>query len=243
MLGKLEAATERARVFSLYRAIGSSAGHSVRLLEKLSIKLRDFGYFDEAIEVLERGLTVNPNDWELLRELGFAFRKKGPDFFPQAQSYMERALEINDADAELHGMVGGLFKRRDDYDLALAHYRRAYELEPENLYAIVTVAGMSGAMGCADDAEVFYKKLRTISERIIAQGSADHWTYFGFGQAAAALGDEKAAMEAYRIALEQKPPIEHVRSEVEQLEFLQEHNFAAETTARVLPMLCEYMKE
>lgn len=243
LLGNLEAAKERARVFSLYRAIWSSAGHSVRLLETLAKKLRDFGYFDEAIEVLERGLALKPNDWELLRELGFAFRKKGTDFFPQAQYYMERALEVNDADAELHGMVGGLFRRRNDLDSAFAHYRRGYELEPESLYAIVTVAGMSGAMGRADDAEVFYKKLRTISEQIIVQGSADHWTYFGFGQAAAALGDEKAAMEAYRTALEQKPPIEHVRSEVEQLEFLQEHNFAAEIIARGLPMLREYLKQ
>lgn len=242
-LEKLNEARDRGRIFSLYRAIVSSNDCSVRLLEKLALKLRDFGYFDEEIEVLERGLTLNPNDWALLRELGFAFRKKGLDFFPQAQSYMERALEINDADAELHGMVGGLFKRRNDYDSALAHYRRGYELEPESLYAIVTVAGMLRVKGLTSDAEVFYKKLQTISERIISQGSADHWTYFGFGHAAVAFGDEKTAMEAYRIALEKKPPIEHVRSEVEQLEFLQEHNFAAETIARVLPMLREYLKQ
>lgn len=241
-LGKLQEAHDRGRVFSLYRAISTYEVTSVRLLEKLAIKLRDFSYFDEAIQVLERTIELNPNDWELLRELGFTFRKKGPAFYPMAESYMGRALEINDADAELHGMLGGLFKRRCDYRRALQHYRRAYELEPDNLYSLVTLAGMSGALGLVSEARNLYQKLQATSQQLIIQGGADHWTYFCLGEAAAALNDQNGAIAAYRSAIERNPPVEHVRSEAEQLEFLQERNFAADNMRNVIPILRDYIE-
>jgi tetratricopeptide (TPR) repeat protein len=209
------------------------------LLERLAIRLRQFGYFDEALSTLHRVLELGPKDPEILREVGFVYRKKGPAFYSQAESYMEQALKLNDADAELHGMLGGLLRRRGAYEQALAHYKVAHQLEPENIYPLVTLGGMCGALGMPKEASEWYQKLETACKQLISQGAADHWTYLCLGEAAVARGDLEAAIAAYQKAVSQNPPVEDVRSAAEQLEFLQERNFAVETARSVLPILQE----
>jgi hypothetical protein len=59
--------------------------------------------------------------------------------------------------------------------------------------------------------------------------------------AAAVLGNNETSLTAYRNALKLNPPVEHARSELEQLEFLRERNFAAERLQNVLPILREYV--
>ena len=241
LLDKIHDATRAPEVLRLYRLISAREGQSVRLLEQLAIRLRDASYLDEAIQTLERALQTGPNDPELLRELGFTYRKKGPSCFSQAESYMERALHLNDQDSELHGMLGGLYRRRGEYERALAQYKRAHELQPNDLYPLVTVAAMCGALGKVGEAKDWYEKLETNCQTLISQQRADHWTYLCLGEAAVILGDEKTASAAYETALAGNPPVEHVRSEVEQLEFLMNKNIAAQIGRNVLPILYRYI--
>jgi hypothetical protein len=67
-------------------------------------------------------------------------------------------------------------------------------------------------------------------------------TYLCLGEAGVALGNQETANAAYLKAIEVNPPVEHVQSEVEQLEFLIDRNFAAESARNVLSMLREYLK-
>jgi tetratricopeptide (TPR) repeat protein len=241
LLQKLREATTAPRVLSLHQLISARDIKSVRLLEQLAISLRDASYFDEALQTLDRALKIDPNDSELLREVGFVYRKKGLPYYSQAAGYMERALQLNDHDSELHGMLGGLFRRRGEYERALAQYKRAHELQPDDLYPLVTVGAMCGALGKVGEAKEWYQKLQTTCEKFISQQRADHWTYLCLGEAAVALGNQEAANVAYRTAIDAKPPVEHVRSEAEQLEFLVERNFAAESARNVLPILQDYL--
>lgn len=241
LLDKIREATTAPRVFSLYQLISTRDIKSVRLLEQMAIRLRDASYFDEALQALDRALKIDPDDPELLREIGFVYRKKGPTFYSQAETYMERALQLNDQDSELHGMLGGLYRRTGDYTRALAQYKRAHELQPDDLYPLVTVGAMFGALGNIGEAQQWYQKLQTVCEKLIGQGRADHWTYLCLGEAAVALGNQEVANDAYREAIRGNPPVEHVRSEAEQLQFLIEKNFAAEIARSVLPILKEYL--
>lgn len=242
LLDKVRDATTAPRVLILYRLISAREIKSVRLLEQLAISLRDASCFDEAIHTLDRALKIDPNDPELLRELGFAYRKKGPAYYSQAEGYMERALQLNDYDSELHGMLGGLYRRRGEYEQALAQYKRAHELQPEELYPLVTIGAMCGALGKIGEAKEWYQKLQANCEMSISQQRADHWTYLCLGEAAVALGDPKAASAAYQTAIAAKPPVEHVRSEAEQLEFLMKKNFATENVRNALPILYDYLE-
>jgi tetratricopeptide (TPR) repeat protein len=213
----------------------------VYVSEQLAIRLRQFGYFDEALKSLQRALALNPKDPEILREIGFVYRKKGPDFYSEAASYMEQALQLNDADAELHGMLGGLLKRKGAYEQALAHYRAAHELEPKSLYALAALGGMCGALGMVKEAKEYYQKLQVACEHLIRQGAADYWTYLCLGEASVAHGDQDSAIAAYEKALGQHPPVEDVRSAAEQLEFLLKRNFIIETARNALSVLQEYL--
>jgi tetratricopeptide (TPR) repeat protein len=241
LLDKVRAATAAPRILSLHHLISTREVKSVRLLEQLAISLRDIGHFDEALLTLDRALKIAPDDSELLRAIGFVYRKKGPPFYSQAETYMERALALNDQDSELHGMLGGLFRRRGDYERALSQYKRAHELQPDDLYPLVTVGAMCGGLGRVGEAKEWYRKLQGICEKLISQKSADHWTYLCLGESAVALGNQNGASAAYRKALSYNPPVEHVRSEAELLEFLVERNFAADHALRVLPILREYL--
>lgn len=241
LLHKLRDATTASRVLGLHQLISNRDIKSVQLLEELAISLRNVSCFDEALQTFDRALKIAPNDPELLREIGFVYRKKGPSFYSKAESYMERALQLNDQDSELHGMLGGLFRRRGEYERALSQYKRAHELQPDDIYPLVTVGAMCGALGKVAEARQWYQKLQTTCEKFISEKRADHWAYLCLGQAAVAFGDQEAAKAAYRMALSGKPPVEHVRSEAEQLEFLVEKDFAAESARIVLPILQEYL--
>ncbi|UGY26661.1 tetratricopeptide repeat protein [Bradyrhizobium septentrionale] len=241
LLDKVRAATAAARILNLYHLISSREIKSVRLLEQLAISLRDVSHLDEALLTLDRALKIAPDDPELLRAIGFVYRKKGPPFYSQAETYMERALLLNDQDSELHGMLGGLFRRTGNYERALTQYKRAHELQPDDLYPLVTVGAMCGALGRVGEAKEWYRKLQGICEKLVSQERADHWTYLCLGESGVALGNQDVANAAYRKALSCNPPVEHVRSEAEQLEFLVERDFAADQALRVLPILREYL--
>jgi tetratricopeptide (TPR) repeat protein len=241
LLDKVRAATTGPRVLSLYHLISVRDIKSVRLLEQLATNLRDASYFDEALQTLDRALKIDPDDPELLRGLGFVYRKKGPPYYAQAATYLERALKINDRDSELYGMLGGLFRRQGDYERALTQYKRAHELQPKDLYPLVTIGAMCGALGKIGEAKEWYLKLQTGCQKAITQERDDHWTYLCLGEAAVALGNPEAAIAAYGKALSSHPPVEHVRSEAEQLEFLADKNFAADIARTVLPILREYL--
>jgi tetratricopeptide (TPR) repeat protein len=214
-----------------------------RFLEQLAISLRDAGCFDEALKTLDQALKVVPSDPELLREIGFVYRKKGEPFYPQAETHLLQALQLNEQDSELHGMLGGLFRRRGDYERALIEYKRAHELQPDDLYPLVTVAAMCGALGKIEEAKGWYTKLQNFCDKTITQERADHWTYLCLGEAAIGLGDLEAAHVAYRKALDTNPPVEHVRSEVEMLEFIVGEKFAVDNAQSVLPILREYVSK
>lgn len=239
LLRKLQEAHSASRVFGLYRLAGTYATSSVDLLERLAIRLRQFGYFDQALEILHQALKLNPQDPEILRELGFVYRKKGPLHYSEAERYMREALKLNADDAELHGMLGGLLKRKEDYWQALAHYRRAHELEAENLYALVNMGGISAAVGNLSEALHWYKILRGRCNQLIGRGKTGYWTYLCLGEAAVALGDKDGALAAYREAIALALPVEDLRSATEQLEFLLKNHVEAETAGSVLRTLRE----
>lgn len=206
---------------------------STELLDAAAVQLRQFGRFDEAIEALERAVALDETDPDLWRELGFAFRKKGEPFFDRAEGCFTKALELNDADAELHGMVGGLLKRRGALRDALKHYRRAYELEPENLYPMVNLASMASATSDMSESQKWYALVQSTCEGLIMQHEADGWTYLCLGEASFATGDEEQAIEAYRKAIEFGAAPEDVKSAMEQLGFLADHGFRADSAARI----------
>lgn len=241
LVRKLQEANSPSRVLGLYRLLSGYQTTSIDLLEQMAISLRKHGYFDEALSVLRSAQSLKPSDPEVLREIGFVYRKKGPPFYPEAEKYMRQALTINDADPELHGMLGGLLKRREDYANAHTEYVRAHELDPRSLYPLVNLGCISAAMGDRAEARAWYERLRTECSNLIKNKSADYWTYLCLGEAAVALGDAPAATLAYEQARRMGVPTEDLRSAVEQLSFFVKWNFQAETAASLVQTMSGHL--
>lgn len=224
---KLEGTNNVGRVRSLAAQIVNNPDASLVLLEALSIRLRKYGLIDEAIAVLERALVTTPNDSELLRELGFCFRKKGPDYYAKAEASMRAALGRNDVDSELHGMYGGLLKRRRAFDDALKHYMRAHNLEPENLYPLVNLGAVCAALARFQDADTWYARVRSECDQRVERDEADYWTFLCRAEALVAADNGPGAAQALLEAVRLGAPIEDLKSETEQLEFFISIEFAA----------------
>ena len=120
---------------------------------------------------------------------------------------------------------------------ALMHYRRAHEIEADNLYPLANLGGISAALGNIDEALHWYKILRDHCNQLIGIRKTDYWTYLCLGEAAVALGDEDGALVAYRQAIGLAPPVEDLRSAAEQLEFFLRNNFRLEIAGAVLRAL------
>jgi Flp pilus assembly protein TadD len=234
---KVEAANSSGRLRTLAAQVTATEDSSVLLLESLAIKLRKFGMVDQAISVLERALTLSPNDAELLRELGFCFRKMGPNFYSKAEALMQTALGLNNEDAELHGMFGGLLKRRGAYRDALHHYSRAHELEPDNLYPLVNLGAIAAALGQESDALRWYGEVLIRCDQLETSGAEDYWTHLCRAEGLAAIGRGADAGQSLLAAVSAGAPVEDLRSETEQLVFFVDINFAASAARTALEIL------
>jgi Flp pilus assembly protein TadD len=178
----------------------------------------------------------HPNDAELLRELGFCFRKKGPAFYPQAETHMLAALKLNDADGELHGMYGGLLKRRRAYEEARSHYMRAYELDP-GLYPTVNLGAIAAALQDLEEAKKWYEMVESMCNQAILNNRADYWTYLCLAEALVAKDSGEKAGNALADALRAGAPPEDLASETEQLKFFESIGFFASAARDALSSL------
>ncbi len=235
---KIKDANGKARLSGLVREVRRKGISSLPVLEQLGTKLYKFELVDEAIEVLTHARDVDPEDFYVLRELGFAYRKKGTDYFDKAdrkkgvdcfdkaEHFFSEALRIDGSDSELHGMIGGMLKRQEKYEEALQHYRSSYSLAfdrphspNEVLYPLVNLGVMSAFFKRNEEAGEYYQEALKLCDAAIDQSQADHWTHFCRGESAVALGKRDVAFQAYKAALALNPPVGDVRSAAEQLEF------------------------
>ncbi len=219
LLRRINDASDSNQLITLYHFVLSQKTSSVEILEILAIRLRKVGRLKEALSALKLANKLYPNDPEILRELGFCCRKLGEEHYEEAKDYFLAALKINDADPELHGMIGGMLKRQGEYEKAIEHYLRAYSLVNDDLYSLVNLGAVSILLNRKGDAERYYGNVLELCDNKIAKGTADYWTHLCRGEAAVALGKKRFSIQAYKDAVNLKPPVEDVRSASEQLEF------------------------
>lgn len=163
------------------------------LLLRLGIALREFGDYDEAIDVLTP-LDLTPGDGSFLlwaQQLALAWRRRGerdleggrdPDLaWRHAQALLERAIELGD-DPESCGIAAGLLKRRalraldaHDRPLARAHlqaaaelYERGFLAQPSDFYtglnAVTSLRLLAQHLGGSPDLLVRARRLAPVAE-------------------------------------------------------------------------------
>ena len=234
---KLQNETSRAGVLRLTHPILKLKNPSVALLENLGIKLRKVGEFDLALEALEKAMNLDPSDTEVIREIGFCYRKKGPAFYDEAESFLKEAIEKNPYDFDALGMLGGLAKRRGDYSEALSHYSAAHDIEPSELYPLVTLGAIHALLGNNNKSHDYYMNCLSKAEGELENDSTNYWAHMCKGEAITVQGNSKGAIESYKLAIDAKVPKEDLVSAMEQLQLLAAAGIATATCNEVIEII------
>lgn len=220
LISKLEKAVSRSGVLRLSHEILKLEQPSTSLLENLAVKLRKFDEVDLALKALEKAIIASPNDSEILRELGFCYRIKGIKYYDKAERFLNQAIELNPNDFEAFGILGGLAKRRRDFPAALSFYQCAHELEPEELYPLVTLGCIHAVMGNSHQSLELYSCCLAVADQEIKKNKSNYWAHLCKGEVIAVNGDVIKAIESYEQAIHFNAPSTDFKSAMEQLEFL-----------------------
>ncbi|NWG05015.1 MAG: tetratricopeptide repeat protein [Syntrophaceae bacterium] len=107
---------------------------SLAFLKEKALILNRMKRFDEALETLERAKEVSPEDPFVQKEI---FRLRGhkrpePQVIKELQTII--GMESKKDDAQLHGLLAQRLKGAGMVKEAAVEYKRASDIEPDNLY-------------------------------------------------------------------------------------------------------------
>ena len=109
----------------LVQALPTETNIRIELAEELFFS---FQKFEEAIEVLQAGLMIDPLAADLHREMGTIFYNKNQ--IGRARTALSRALELAPDNPNSYGHIAELERRVDNMPAALDWMRQAVEIDP-----------------------------------------------------------------------------------------------------------------
>ncbi len=174
------------------------------------------GDYDAAIDAFEVSLkNVEPEDIasraRAEKELGLAYRRRG-DACKQSADYdlairalkKSIALEPNNDDAL--AILGGLYRRKEEYLLAVDSYERAWHDNPRSSYALGNLASLSWYLGKVEDAKMYFGHTEVVAQGRLKSGEAEmFWDYYDLALAHLALGKIEDAKDIYQKAIHITP--------------------------------------
>ncbi len=116
------------------------------------------GQLEEAKQTFEFILQLNPNDDEVLINLGDIFIEENDN--KKAIEYYQRAVLANDSHANRFAKLAELLESMDEYETGLVAIEQAVELEPNNPKYLDLLTELSIMSGEREKAEEAYEKLR-----------------------------------------------------------------------------------
>ncbi len=154
------------------------------------------GRHAEAIESIQRGLELKPDDPHALNDLGNEFVLVGRP--AEAVSPFERSLTIEPGSASTHSNLGNALSDLGRIDEAITHYRRAVELDPDHAEALNNLGVALAKAGASEESLALF-------ERSLALRPDDAATHDNLGGALRAVGRFDEAIVHHREALRLNP--------------------------------------
>ncbi len=90
----------------------------------------DTDRWTEALETGERGLSVNPDDADLIRAYAYALQSVAS--YDDAIQHLQRAIELRPTYLPTHFELAGLYLARDENSSAIDLYNRVLSIDPRN---------------------------------------------------------------------------------------------------------------
>jgi tetratricopeptide (TPR) repeat protein len=161
----------------------------------------DTGRYGQALQAFEAALAIDPDSPKAVlgRSKATIFADIGPDFDAEAAETRLRALDkTHPNDPHIQVMLARLAAARGDRDRAQSLYQRALELDSDVAQAWFALGVLYLEKGNLADARIHYKKALGL-----AANQRQYLTNLAAVQVA--LGDYKAAQEAYERVLVGSP--------------------------------------
>lgn len=106
---------------------------------------------DTCLEMLERVLAIEPENFVVYNELGYVLADLKR--FDEATAAFQKYAFINPDEPNPHDSLGELYERIGRYEDAMHEYQRALEVDPRFWYAYIHQARVALTLGKFDEAE------------------------------------------------------------------------------------------
>jgi len=160
-------------------------------------ELQREGKSDEAIEIFSDILKKNPNSVNALRHLAVAYWQ-GSKRMDDAHALLRRATEIAPDYTGAWLTLGALFMQMNKFVEAIDAFTKAADLEPRNSEAWV-------GLGNANSRAMYPEKAITAFEKALELNENSPQTLSSYAWDLKTIGDQGAALKAYRRAIKTKP--------------------------------------
>ncbi len=245
-----------------YEAARSLQPEDRNVLFALSRLYNDTGAYEQAIEILNRLIKLQPEFADAYKQRGLAYRRRADaeyattgdgerrtDEYKQAIADFERAVELRPDFEDALGTLGGLYRRLGDYEQAAKYYQRLYEVNPSSSYGLGNLASLSWYLGNIDDARKYFNLLEEAARVRIKEGEGEeagqkraqdneaYWNYYDLALGQLATGELDAARETYAKAIEETPTIAPLDAVLSNLYFLQKAQEHIEGLEEIIAMI------
>jgi len=129
----------------------------VAILVLGAVGYRQAEYFKNSLTLFERAVSVNPDNWLALNNLGITYNEMGKH--REGIQCFQKALAIKPVFVEALNNLAGTFVKTGRIEEGLGYYRRAIELMPNFSGTYYNLAVALEASGRLKNAEDSYKKV------------------------------------------------------------------------------------
>ncbi len=152
-------------------------------------------HLDDAIELIQKAIAINPTQAGYYHNLGESYRRSGR--WEGAIAAFQRAVELRSEHAETYNNLGIVLNEVGRVEEAIEVYRRALALKPDHHWAYVNLGNALSRLGRHEEAVESF-------QRVLAFDANFAEAYNSLGVTLQALGRTVEAVAAYRrvIAIE-----------------------------------------
>ncbi len=207
--GKYSSDEERQREMDMLEIILEHVPENAELSTRLGQLARAQEDWGTAIKVLSRCVDrENPEaaPQPVLRDLGVALCKaheEGSQSFQLGRQYLQLAIAADPTDVDAMCSLAGTWKGIDE-EQTRDYYRRAFEVDPHDAYALGNYLECELSRGTAvlDAARPMIKKAVQRCDAHIAAGINLPWAFYDLGKFHFLLGEPYESLEAYAKAVQ-----------------------------------------
>jgi arylsulfatase A-like enzyme/Flp pilus assembly protein TadD len=152
--------------------------------------------YEDAAQVLKKGIENIPDPYILLSRLGIVYIRLGK--LKEAFEANQAALMINPEHFDAIISAGWILDKLGKKEEALEYYQKALKIEPENKLLQISYAHTLATSGRVDEAFEIYNKLKS-------EYPNDYKIYEDMGIVHASTGNFEASLENFRKAVDLNP--------------------------------------